>query len=331
MLALLVVGTSIVLAGQSLSRREGDGPRESVNPAATGSSVAMPVPAAPTLVVPEQTLVTARTTDIGVAIPASVPRDDAYRLRLYINGTVVRERRLPPRDSVTFRSVDLVRGQNAIRAAIVGPAGESLHSAPVMITRDDVAPMLRVAEPAPDAHLHADRTLVRGRTEAGAEVTLTNAATADEVKVVGNNDGRFEATIALATGSNALTLVARDAVGNRRRVTLTIIREDGAASVRLTVSRESIELVELPASMSLSAFITDASGAPSDGADVTFSMSVPGQSTITFPTTSSAGVAVWNGVRLPREGALTGQGFATVLVTLPTGQSLQGSATFSVR
>ena len=162
-------------------------------------------------------------------------------------------------------------------------------------------------------------------------MTLTNAATADEVKVVGNNDGRFEATIALATGSNALTLVARDAVGNRRRVTLTIIREDGEASVRLTVSRESIALLELPASMSLSAFITDASGAPADGADVTFSMSVPGQSTITFPTTSSAGVAVWNGVRLPREGALTGQGFATVLVTLPTGQSVQGSATFSVR
>jgi hypothetical protein len=329
-LGLLILGTSIVLAGQSLSGRPGDRPGASVNPAATGQSVVMPVPAAPTLVVPEQTLVAARATDIGVAIPASVPRD-AHRLRLYINGEVTHERRLPPRDSFTFKSVSLVRGQNVIRAAIVGPAGESLHSAPVMITRDDVAPMLRVAEPAPDAHLHADQTVVRGRTEAGAEVTLTNAATAEEATVVGGNDGRFEATITLAPGSNELTLVARDAVGNRRRVKLAIIREDGAAAVRLTVSRELIELAELPASVSLSASITDASGAPADGADVTFSMSAPGQSTITFPTTSNAGVAVWHGVRLPREGARTGQGFATVLVTLPSGQSLQGSATFSVR
>jgi hypothetical protein len=336
-LALLILGTSIVLAGQALQSpadgplgstpRPGDNPQ----PGSTPAIGAMPVPSAPVLNPPEQALVTSASVELTGTLPEGLLRDGSHRLRIYVNGELVRERRLPRRDAFKVDSVPLRQGENAVQAAIVGPGGESLHSSPVAVTRDDVAPIIRLMEPRDGVTVHSDTQLLRGRSEAGAALEITNRATSQAWEATADDDGRFEVALSLALGRNRIAVHARDVAGNRSRASIDVVREEGAAAVNLSLSRDTLAMEALPTALNLTARITDELGAAVDGAEVTFSISPPGQSTTTFRTTSSNGVAVWRAVRVPREGTSSGPGFATVLVALPSGRTLQGSARFTVQ
>jgi hypothetical protein len=332
-LALLLLGTSVVLAGRAL---EGPAPGSPAGTPATGSGPPpvvnpIPIPPAPVLAAPTEVLVTTDAVEVSGTLPANLPRDGTYRLRIYVNDELARERRLPRRNSFSVRAVPLQQGENEIRAAIAGSGGESLHSAPISITRDDIAPIIRIGAPRAGDTVHDEEAVLRGRTEAGATLLIRNRTTGQELELVGAEDGRFEASIPLVMGSNEIALQARDAAGNRSQATVNIVREEGAAAVELILSRDSLAISTLPTSITLTARITDEAGAPADDADVTFSFSPPGQPTTTFRARSSDGVATWRRVRIPREAAVTGQGFATVLVTLPSGRTLQESARFSIR
>jgi hypothetical protein len=336
-LALLILGTSMVLAGQAL-QSPADGPPGSTprpgstsQPGTTPAVGAMPVPSAPALNPPEQALVTSASIDVTGTLPGGLPRDGSHRLRIYINGDLVRERRLPRRDAFRVDSVPLRQGENAVQAAIVGPGGESLHSAPVAVSRDDVAPVIRLMEPRDGATIHSDTQLLRGRSEAGAALEISNRATSQTWEVIADADGRFEVALSLALGRNRIAVHARDEAGNRSRASIDVVREEGVAAVDLSLSRDTLAMDALPTALNLTARITDELGAAVDGAEVTFSISPPGQSTTTYRTTSSNGVAVWRAVRVPREGTASGPGFATVLVALPSGRTLQGSARFTIR
>ena len=335
-LAVLVVGASAVVAGQLLERDA----MPPVDGAVTASDVPNdgPPPPAPTLLQPAATLVTAAQIDIEVALPAELlsPRTDGYRLRIYVNDELVRERRLPDESPAQVREIPLESGQNRIAAAVVAQSGgESLHSAALLVTRDDLPPVIHVVTPGDGERVFLEELPIRGRTEPDAQITLTNAATGEELEVSAGSDGRFEAVVVLATGRNTLSLRARDAAGNRSRASISVLRARSAASVTLEVRPDSIRLDDLPRTLSLLAAVNGVDGRTVDGAEVTFSMSVPGQSTMTYTTTSEAGRAAWYGLRVPRDGALTGSGLATVLVVLggdqADGLDLSASATVSFR
>ena len=269
--------------------------------------------------------------DVSGTLPRGLPRDGSLALRVYVNGALERERRLPQTDAFVVRAVELEQGENQIVAALHGPAGEGDRSGPLVVTRDDVAPRVRLDEPRQGATVLDDEVTLRGTTEPGVLLTVTNTTNSREVSTTADADGSFETSIGVDTGANALTVTAVDAAGNRRREELTVTAGESNAQLDLTLSDEALSLSALPATITLSASVTNEGGMPVHGADVTFSLSQPGQPTVTYRTTSRNGTATWRNVRLPREGALAGQGFATVLVVLPTGATLQESATFSVR
>ncbi len=325
-LGLLAVGATIVLAGQTL-----DDGSLGVTPEPSASRAALPP--APELS-STAALVAAATIDVTVELPGGLSPPSAYRLRIYVNDELARERRLPRETPATIRAIPLDEGDNWVSAAIAGPDGEGLHSAPVHVVRDAEPPPIHVSEP-PDRTVHAPQVTLRGRTEAGSRLVVRNAGTGEAFELEIGADGRFELGLELALGANEVTLRATDAAGNRGRATIVLTRRQSKAAVTLEPRPSSVALDDLPETISLHARISGLHGEPADGARVTFSLSVPGQQTTTYTTSSSAGLAIWRGIRIPADGALAGQGLATIMVVLDDGQGgevvLQESAAISFR
>jgi hypothetical protein len=287
------------------------------------------LPGAPVLLPPATTVLTDSEIQLSGELHEALPRDGRFRIRVYINGELLRERRLPRRDRFTLAPIGLQEGSNSITLAISGPSGESLHSAPIVIVRDSTAPAVSVSEP-PGGAIYAAVAVVRGTSEPGATLVLTNPANRAEVTQVVADDGTFEAQLPLAMGLNEIALVARDLAGNVGRATLALERREGSTTATLNLSRDHISLAALPVTLTLHARVLDPARQPIDGAEVTFSISPPGLPTQTFVGTTVAGQLVWGGVRISREGAQSGQGLVTMLVVLPSGESIQESAFFTI-
>jgi hypothetical protein len=327
-LALLALGGSIVLAGQALD----DGVDPASRPSAGPSRE--PLPPAPVVGQPAQTLIAATTIDLDVQLAGGLAPRSAYRLRIYVNDELVREQRLPRDEPALLTDVPLQPGDNWISVAVWGPAGESLHSAAVHVVRDDEPPPIHVSAPT-SRNVYTRQVVLRGRTEAGARLIVRNPASDENYELDVGGDARFEIQLNLAMGENVITLRAIDAAGNRSRATVRLVRLESSAAVTLEARPATLKLEDLPATVTLQARITGLRGEPVDGAQVTFSISVPGQQTSTYQTTSHAGLAVWRGVRIPRDGAREGHGLATVMVVLGDGLddelTLQESASIVFR
>jgi hypothetical protein len=321
-LGLTLLGASIVLAGQVLVRGGiGD---------ASGAPPAGPPPA-PALVPIATNPTSADAIEVAGSSPAGLHTDGSYQLRIYVNDVLARQRNLPVSIEWTVRDVPLVEGSNAITAAIFGPGGEGLHSAPVTVVRDSQPPPLHLISPPGDEQtIDAAMTIV-AETDPGASVNLANRLTGEEQALTVDPAGHFTASVALELGANAIVLTASDELGNRASIKVTVERVKSRASVSLSADPTTISASDLPTTMDLAAQILDPLGEPADGAQVVFSISPPGQPTATYATTSSAGVARWDDVRLTGAGQETGRGQVTVLVTLADGQQLTNSLSFSVR
>ncbi|HVM31487.1 MAG TPA: Ig-like domain-containing protein [Candidatus Limnocylindrales bacterium] len=327
---------SVVLAGQAFQPATSDGvpgTAASSRPStvtAGHSPVGGSLPAAPRLDEPPVGLVTVDNLEVSGRLVEDLPRDAGYRLRLYVNGELVRDRRLPRRRAFTFPEVPLREGPNAITAAIAGPAGESLHSPAIEVELDTQPPALQLAEPAPGV-VYAEDVIVRGTSEAGATVSASNRANRAAATLAIEDDGQFEARLPLVIGSNDIVVEARDRAGNAQRATVTVERMDGRAGVSLSLTRRSIALTALPATMTIRARVLDPTGQPVDDAEVTLTISPPGLPTQTHVEISREGNVTWAGVRIARDGAQRGQGLVTVLVVMPDGTTLQGSEFFTIQ
>jgi len=327
-LALLLLGGSLVLAGQALD------PGGQQRPGAGSSTDPPPVPPAPALLPVEQALVAASSIDLEVALPDGLTPRRAHRLRVYVNDELVRERRLPDDPLARLADVPLEQGQNRVTAALAGPGGESLHSAALLLERDDEAPVIHISSPA-SRNVFTPEVTLRGRTEGGALLTLRNTTNEEEYELDVAEDGLFEVRLSLTVGENVLSLRSRDRAGNRGRATLRLMRVESGAAVSLEVRPAQLRLEDLPASISLYARVQGLRGEALHGVAVTFSLSVPGQQTLTYQATSQSGLAVWRDIRLPRDGAHEGHGLATVMVVLGEVQgeevTLQDSAAIRFR
>ena len=323
-----MVGASVVLAGQALSPIGPDGPTGSGDP--TGRPTRSPaLPQAPLLLLPALTLTTEPLAEVSGRFVEELPRDAGYRLRVYVNGELLRARRLPRRDEFTLDNVPLTEGVNSITLAVSGPSGESLHSAPVEIELDSTVPPIDLLQPSAGEAIYAPIASLRGTSEAGATLTVTNESTQQARSLVVPTSGAFEISVDLLGGFNPLRLDARDAAGNESHARLTVERREGSPSVRLRLARTALNAAALPTTVWLEAEVRDASGAPIDGAEVVFSLSPPGLPTFTYNATTLNGVARWPSVRISGE-AQVGQGLATVLVTLSSGETLSASEFFTI-
>jgi hypothetical protein len=107
-----------------------------------------------------------------------------------------------------FTATAAVDGQSQLLVEAIDPAGNITRST-LTLTVDATPPALSITSPAPFQSVYTTPLIVEGTTEAGAGVAVNGLA------AVVQADGRFSASIAhLEEGSNLITVVARDAVGN---------------------------------------------------------------------------------------------------------------------
>jgi hypothetical protein len=81
--------------------------------------------------------------------------------------------------------------------------------------------------------------------------------------------------------------------------------------------------------VSMTLTVLDPNGAPIDGAQVAFTLQVPGVAPVTFEATTVDGQATWS-TTIPKDGVVTGNSLVTVLVTTPDGQQLTKVGSFAI-
>jgi hypothetical protein len=319
---LLLIGGSIALAAGTLEER------------GHGASPAAPTPASPAppaLAAPGQAITRQAQVSVSGTAPAGLASDQSYRVRIYVNDGQAAEQRLRGDGQFTVDDVPLEEGPNELTATIVGDGGESAPSVPIAITRDDIAPVIRVNQPSPDAPVYAATVTLRGRTEAGADMTIVDEASDLNLDSQVTPDGRFEADVDLSVGDNWLLLRSQDPAGNLARTRIDIVRAASLASISLSVSPGNAALSDLPLRVSIVASIRDEQDQPVDGAQVTFGLSPPDRATQTYLTTSTGGTAEWPHLTIEDDGHAAGDWLVTVLAVLPSGTELRDSQTFSLQ
>jgi hypothetical protein len=290
----------------------------------------VPLPA-PQILAPPVTLTRDAKMDLTLLRPSGLDAGTAYVVRVTVNGETAREGPLPDQEQFVVADVPLVEGENQVRVALVADSGVGATSAPLVMTRDTIAPVIRVTRPEPGSPVYRDEDTLRGRTEAGATLQVTDVATGAAVATTVESDGRFSAALTLAMGANELLLSSRDPAGNTASTHITITRLNSLAALTLTVSDDVLKAADLPQRLIATAFIQDELGHPVDGAQVSFSLSPPNATTLTYRTLSIAGQATWPELDIASADDPHGAWLVTVLTVLPSGTELRANKTLSVR
>jgi hypothetical protein len=198
-------------------------------------------------------------------------------------------------------------------------------------TPDTRPPAIHISRPDPGSTVYGATETLRGRTEAGASLVVTDEALGTAVDATVEPDGSFEAQLTLQLGENSFTLTSEDAAGNRASARLTVTRQTSLGSAIVAVSTEEINVADLPKTVTITAVVRDENNALSEGADVVFSVSPPNGSTETYAATTTNGEARWPQMVVSGDRRAIGKWLVTVLVTLPSGEELRDGAFFTVR
>jgi hypothetical protein len=329
---LLLAVVSVAVAAQNL----GPGFDPPAGPSSTAKSTTELVVAG----LPPPTLdavtgpVTAAAVDVRGSVAAEVPAllgDTPYRIRVYVDNRFRREARMAAGETrFKVGDVPLSEGANEITATIAAGDTETAGSVPVSIERDTTAPPIDISSPT-NTTVYGDTLLLTGRSDPGAHLTLTNRTTGSSTDSTAAESGDFSLSLRLQPGANVLDISAVDPAGNRDQKRLTLMRQESQASMTIELSRDSYDLATLPQNITVTAHVVGPDGKPADGAALTFSISPPGQTTVTRQTRTVDGTATWNDFPLTVPGAQAGHGLVTALATLADGETVAGSATFSFR
>jgi hypothetical protein len=143
--------------------------------------------------------------------------------------------------------------------------------------------------------------------------------------------------LTLNLGDNQLLLSSTDPAGNSSSTHMTIVRANTQAALTLTLSGAAlhgdshVNETDLPVTLVASAVVQDERGQPVDGAQVTFSLSPPNATTLTYKTTSAGGTAAWPELDIASVGDPQGTWLVTVLAVLPSGTELRANKAIQVR
>lgn len=332
-LAMVAVGGTMVLAGSGALDGRPPGDRDAVPVVRTASASptatpSLPAPSrAPIIEGAESVLTREATWTLTVTLPEPLSDRRGSVLRVYRNDRPIDERDLRRGPTARVAGIALRPGENRLSVSI----GDGTRSNEVAVTRDDVPPALSIDQPQDGGVVNAPSMTVTGTAEPGATLSVRDLTTERSIEVGAAADGSFQARSPLELGPNEIVVEARDAAGNTTTQTFTVIRGEGKPEARLNLSATSFPLRHLPTPISLRVVVADADGLPVEGASVIFSLSPPGLPTSTYRTETVRGEASWLNVTLPREGAASGDGYATVQVTLANGTVIESVATFTFR
>lgn len=286
---------------------------------ATPVPSATPVAAtdAPSIESPTEPYTNQESVDLVVTVPTAVAGDTDYRLRVYLAlkdqaSTPIQEASLGASQR-TIIPVILTKGINDFSVTLVGPGGESESSPVIRWILDLNKPPIRLSAPKDGAVINRKAVTLEGRTQGRTTLIARNQATGDSVSGTAANDGTFALSLPIARGANGLRITATDPAGNVSEIELIVTRGSGRLRASLSASDYTIPRGDLPQSIQLTVNVDDPDGKPLEGAQVTFTLSIPGIKTVTGDgTTDSNGRAVFD-TTIPA-GADRGSGSAAVLV-----------------
>jgi hypothetical protein len=307
---------------------------EGVTATASPRASVLPVSDAPTIEAPEEPYTNATSTDLVITVPSALAGNAAYHLRIYLalkDQTPAPIAEVPIAATPTTKvPVELSKGVNDFTVTIVGPSGESEPSPIARFFQDQVPPKIAISSPKDGAVVNRKSIDITGKTQGRTTLIARNASNGASITDDALTDGSFTLTLAITAGVNQITIDGTDPAGNQSQVQLTVKRGTGKLTVSLSASTYQIKRSNLPESIRLTCTVIDPDGRPLAGADVTFTLSMPGIPTLTQDGKTAANGTATFKTTIPK-GADIGQGSATVLVSSDAFGSAQDYTVISIK
>lgn len=133
-------------------------------------------------------------------------------VQVFLNGEMVKEVVADADGSFTADNLSLSLGNNKIQAKAIDQAGnESQESGKMIITYDEMAPVLEIISPENNQEISGEenKVTIKGKTEAGISLKINDRL------VILDQEGQFEQTFSLNEGENTILIVATDRAGNQ--------------------------------------------------------------------------------------------------------------------
>jgi len=276
-----------------------------------------PISDAPSVQAPEEPYTTADSTDLVITVPSDVVGDSKYRIRIYLAlkdqaPAIIDE--VPIAGPTTIVPVALTKGVNDFSVTILGPTGESDPSPVARFIQDKAPPKITITSPMNGAIVNRKAVEITGKTQGRTTLIARNAANGASITADALGNGTFSLTLAIAAGANQITIGGTDPAGNVSQVELIVKRGTGKVTVSLTASAYRITRSKLPETIRLTAVANDPDGRALAGADVTFTLSIPGIQTIIAEAKTSANGSATFETDIPKD-ADVGLVHAAVLVS----------------
>lgn len=290
---------------------------------ATPAPSAPPLEAAdaPILETPEEPYTNQPSIDLVGTVPANIAGQTGRVIRIYVaigKGDPGPLTEIPVGASQHFLvpGVVLSPGTNTFTATIVGPNDlESDPSPAVVYVLDKSKPKITISSPKANAIVNAKTVKITGLTQGRSTLSAHNVTTNATVAGAADGQGAFTIVVPIGTGTNTIQLTATDPAGNVNAASVTVRRGTGALTARLAASFYQVTRSRLPEPVQLTVTVTDPDGRSLPGANVTFTLAVPGVPAIASSvlTTGSNGRATFT-TTIPK-GASKGQASITVIVS----------------
>lgn len=333
--AIVILGVAVLLTGTGLLGETvggvGSAFRGVLERLAPSSATEAPSIAAgfdaPTLSPPARGATNQPTVDVRGTVPLLLAGTKGYTIRLYrvTHGAapaLVGEQPVGATSAFTFAAVPLVAGENDFAATLAGDGHETGQSAVVSYILDTTPPTIAIGAPKDGAVVATASLTIAGKTEPASALTARDEANAATANGTAAADGTFRLTIALAPGTNGITVRATDQAGNVTSTVLSVQRSTGQLLATLTAVPNRVS-AKAGGTIVLTLHATAPDGSPVVGGSVTFAITIPGvAAVIQEATTDATGSATWPYILPPNAATVGLTGLATAQLTTAT----EGSA-----
>ncbi len=281
------------------------------------SATELIVAGAPLITPPSEPYTNQTSVDLQITVPSGEVGRTTARLRVYLtpeDGTRAQVALVPMGTTIRMVvPVTLEPGRNDFQATIVESGLESDASPVVSFILDTQPPKIVLKDPLDGGTVNADTATFTGQTQPRTSLVVKNATNGTSISGQAGSEGLFALILPLEAGSNVISITGTDPAGNVGTLSLTVIRGSGTLTASLTASAARISTASLPVPLQLNVRVLNPDGQPVVGANVTFTLTLPG-----IPPISKDGVTGEDGrssftTTLPKD-VTAGAGLATVLV-----------------
>lgn len=286
------------------------------------SATPVTVSSAPTLEAPVEPYTNQAAIDLIGTVPAAIAGTADSVVRIYVaigdgEPGIVTEVAIGSTQRFVAPGITLSPGTNTFSATIVGPTDlESDPSTTVAYVLDTTKPKITISSPRNNAVVNSRTVKLVGLSQGRSALSAHNLTTNVTVAGAADGKGAFSLVVPIGTGVNKIELSATDPAGNVNTATVSVRRGTGALTANVSASSYQIKVAKLPEPVTVAVKVNDPDGNPLAGAEVTFTITVPGLPPIASSTltTSSAGSATFT-TSIPKGATADRQISVTAIVT----------------